>query len=393
MNIAFYAPMKSPNHPSPSGDRYIARLLLEALDQNGFNTHLASEFRSWEGKGQAHVQEAIAQEGKNIATDLIDHYQALPVRDRPQAWFTYHLYHKAPDWIGPSVSRALGIPYFLAEASVSAKQARGQWSEGYRASVLAIQQARKIFNLNPRDIPGLRQVVHELNTLVNLPPFLPPTLAPPESRIALRERIGLWKNISPHDYWLCCVAMMRKDSKHDSYQLLAKSMQHIERQDWQLLIIGSGVAEAEIKQAFSQLKNCHFLGQQDALFIHEYLCASDLFVWPAINEAFGMAMLEALRAGLPVIAGRSKGVAQVVDHMKTGILVDPITPNQFAITIDDLLANPAQIANMAKQSVKKFSQHHTLQQASIQLRQHITEIISAQTSASEAQMPASHPTT
>ena len=372
--------MKSPNHLSPSGDRYIARLLLEALNQQGFNAHLASEFRSWEGKGLVHVQQAIAQEGKNIATAVINRYQALPEKDRPKAWFTYHVYHKAPDWIGPTVSRALGIPYFLAEASVSPKQARSKWSEGYQASVLAIQQAQKIFNLNPKDIPGLKQVVRKLDTLVNLAPFLPSTPPPNASRIALRERIGLWKNISPHHYWLCCVAMMRKDSKLDSYQLLAKSMKKIERQDWQLLIIGSGVAETETKQAFSQVKNCHFLGQQDASFIHEYLYASDLFVWPAINEAFGMAMLEALRAGLPIIAGRSKGVAQIVDHMKTGILVDPVTPDTFAITIDELLAHPAQIAKMAKQSAKKFSQHHTLQQASIALHQHITKAISFQTS-------------
>ena len=42
-----------------------------------------------------------------------------PVRppSGPAAWFTYHLYYKAPDWLGPDIARALAIPYLVAEAS------------------------------------------------------------------------------------------------------------------------------------------------------------------------------------------------------------------------------------------------------------------------------------
>jgi len=56
---------------------------------------------------------------------LLAHYRALPRAEQPALWFTYHLYHKAPDHIGPVVARQLGIPYVLAEASYAAKQARG----------------------------------------------------------------------------------------------------------------------------------------------------------------------------------------------------------------------------------------------------------------------------
>ena len=43
----------------------------------------------------------------------------------PELWFTYHLYHKAPDWLGPRIAGALGIPYVVAEASFAPKQAGG----------------------------------------------------------------------------------------------------------------------------------------------------------------------------------------------------------------------------------------------------------------------------
>ena len=46
MHVAFYAPMKPPDHPVPSGDRRMARLLMQALAHAGHRVVLASRFRS-----------------------------------------------------------------------------------------------------------------------------------------------------------------------------------------------------------------------------------------------------------------------------------------------------------------------------------------------------------
>ncbi|WP_035670480.1 hypothetical protein [Azospirillum brasilense] len=48
MRIAFYAPLKSPTHPVPSGDRRMARLLMAALERAGHAVTLASTLRSWD---------------------------------------------------------------------------------------------------------------------------------------------------------------------------------------------------------------------------------------------------------------------------------------------------------------------------------------------------------
>ena len=46
MRIAFYAPLKAPTHPVPSGDRRMARLLMAALEAGGHHVTLASTLRS-----------------------------------------------------------------------------------------------------------------------------------------------------------------------------------------------------------------------------------------------------------------------------------------------------------------------------------------------------------
>ena len=46
LRIAFYAPLKSPDHPDPSGDRTVARLLLQALKKSGAEVKIASRFRA-----------------------------------------------------------------------------------------------------------------------------------------------------------------------------------------------------------------------------------------------------------------------------------------------------------------------------------------------------------
>ena len=53
MRIAFYAPLKSPAHATPSGDRRVAELLVRALRGGGHSVSIASEFRSLDMDGDA----------------------------------------------------------------------------------------------------------------------------------------------------------------------------------------------------------------------------------------------------------------------------------------------------------------------------------------------------
>jgi glycosyltransferase involved in cell wall biosynthesis len=128
--------------------------------------------------------------------------------------------------------------------------------------------------------------------------------------------------------------MMRKGDKLASYRLLAEALQHLDR-PWQLLVVGDGEARAEVERAFRPVAGGVFLlGAMPRTRLPEIAAACDLCVWPAVNEAFGMALLEAQACGLPVVAGAWGGVPAIVVDGKTGWLSKPGDAAAFSADVD-----------------------------------------------------------
>src|SRR5438552_19153907 len=103
MRVAFYAPLKPIDHPVPSGDRRLGRLMVEALGQGGHAIEIGCRLRTRLGAPDADRQERLAGLATEMAGRLADRYRRRRPEHRPEAWFTYHLYYKAPDWLGPMV--------------------------------------------------------------------------------------------------------------------------------------------------------------------------------------------------------------------------------------------------------------------------------------------------
>jgi glycosyltransferase involved in cell wall biosynthesis len=358
MKIAFYAPLKPVDHPVPSGDRQLGRALLTALRIGSHDAFVASRFRSFEGRGDAGRQARLAEVGQRLATRLTRHLS--PAAHRPELWFTYHLYHKAPDWLGPAVSRALDIPYVVAEASVAPKQRQGKWAMGFRESATAIQRAAATIFFNPADFGGVQTLRGPARDDEYVPPFLDLsvfTAASPVSGADVAERKKRLRLIT--------VAMMRPGAKLASYQLLAEALAVVSSSpslsNWELVIVGDGTARGDVEAAFGRFdpSQVRFIGFQDPRTVAAWLRASDLYVWPAIDEAFGMAFIEAQACGLPVIAGNGGGVASVIAADRTGLLVPLGDTALFAQAIQTLLRDDARRREMATAAIAyATSQHH-----------------------------------
>jgi glycosyltransferase involved in cell wall biosynthesis len=359
MRIAFYAPLKPPTHRNPSGDRQMARMLVQALEQAGHEVTLASRFRSREAAGNEVRLERLRRVGGKLADRLIRRYQALPARQRPQLWFTYHLYYKAPDWIGPKVARALRIPYVVAEASVAYKRASGPWAASHRAVLEALDQAAAVITLNPLDA----KLIPDQTRLQPLKPFI--DTAPYDAVRPLREdyRAALAgeQQLDPDLPWLLAAAMMRPGDKLKSYQILAQALRAIPDIPWQLVVAGDGQAREAVTQAFTWALpgRVRFLGLVQPEVMPALYAACDLLVWPAVNEAFGMVLLEAQAAGIPVVAGRSPGVENVVAEGVTGYLSDPGLAT-FAASVREMLSHKASRLAMGEAGPKVIAEQHSL---------------------------------
>ncbi len=213
--VAFYAPLKSPHHPSPSGDRTMARLLMKALAAAGFTPTLASELRTLDGAGDGAIQERLRSQSEQEADRLVAAYRSLSCSERPRLWFTYHVYYKAPDWIGPRVAEALAIPYVVAEGSRAAKRARGPWALGHEAAEAALDRADVILVMTAADQEALERARPPAQQLLALPPFM--DLDEWDCRAKPVPRHGARGPAADRPVRLLTVAMMRRGDKLASY--------------------------------------------------------------------------------------------------------------------------------------------------------------------------------
>lgn len=376
MRIAFHAPMKPPDHPAPSGDRTVARLLLQALKAGGHAVELASRFRTWQKAPDEARQRRLDALGARLAARLVRRYRARPPGERPAVWLTYHLYYKAPDFIGPRVAEALGIPYLVAEASLAGKRAEGPWAYGHRRAAEALARAHSIITLNPEDSGGLDPAWRQrpLPPFIDCAPYRAAGRAQAEQRALWAERSGA----DPRQPWLVALAMMRQDDKLESYRLLARALRAMPDLPWRLLVAGDGPARGEVERAFQAfasgaVRRVHFLGEVKAEQVPGLLAACDLCVWPAIGEAYGMALLEAQAAGTPVVAGKRPGVAAIVRDGRSGILTKVGDTAIFAAAIRAVLSAPALRRQMSLAAAEDMEAHHSLAAAAERLTQILSE--------------------
>jgi glycosyltransferase involved in cell wall biosynthesis len=332
--------MKAPDHARPSGDRTMARLLMAALTRAGHAVEPACRLSSFDAAGDHLRQQRLAVVSGELAERLVHRWRQRPAGERPDLWFTYHLFHKAPDWLGPRVTDALGIPYVVAEASHAAKQARGPWAPGHAAAAEAISRADLIFGLNVDDSEGIRPLLADPARLLALPPFVDTRAyaAAAAARDAHRRMLCERHGIAADEPVLLTVAMMRTGDKLASYRLLGEALAWLRNRRWRLLIAGDGPARADVRQALAGAADrIVWLGRVDEAELPAVYASADLYVWPAIGEAWGMSLLEAQAAGLPVVVGRSGGIPDIVADGDTGILVQTGDAHALALAAATLL--------------------------------------------------------
>jgi glycosyltransferase involved in cell wall biosynthesis len=359
--LAFYAPMKPPDHPVPSGDRQMARLLMRAVTLAGFEPMLASRLRS---HGFAPAEAALAEIAAGERARIIADWDAMePVR-RPRAWLTYHPYYKAPDLIGPEIAARFSIPYVTAEASYAGKRDHDQWAGLQRTVKAAVRAAALNICFTAEDREGLERLVAP-DRIADLAPFIDAELIP----VAPKQPNGPVR--------LVTVAMMRSGAKLASYEMLARALGRILDVPWTLEIVGDGPERAAVAAAFDHVPadRIHWAGELEAPAVAARLAAADVFVWPGTDEAYGMAYLEAQAAGLPVVAQATAGVPTVVRHGATGLLTPPGDDAAYSGAIARLITDQPLRHRLGHAARKFVTEERSLPAAAAHLRRLLTPLL------------------
>jgi glycogen synthase len=118
--------------------------------------------------------------------------------------------------------------------------------------------------------------------------------------------------------------------------------------DVQLLVVGDGPDRAALQRRAQRFGGrVHFTGFVPHAAVRAVLAHADVLVLPSLYEDLSSALIEAMAAGLPVVATRVGGTADLVHHGVNGLLVAPRDPAALAAAISQILADPAAAAQMS----------------------------------------------
>lgn len=139
-----------------------------------------------------------------------------------------------------------------------------------------------------------------------------------------------WENIA-----LLSVGEINKNKNHLT---VIKALKRLNRKDVEYVICGEGKGRKKLEKVIHRMNeslNIQFLGHCQNMETIYKTC--DVFVFPSIREGLGIAAIEAMASGLPVIAADNRGTRDYLTNGVTGYVCNPRDSKAFAQSIEKLI--------------------------------------------------------
>ena len=142
-----------------------------------------------------------------------------------------------------------------------------------------------------------------------------------------------------------------------------------------LLLLGDGPETETLKKQAKGLENVFFLSHQKDM--GTWFASANLLIQPSKSEGLGSVILEAMAAGLPVIASNTGGIPDIIEHEQTGLLIEPGNVQELASAIERVVSD-AELRNRlqaeAKEKLSQFEISRTAQRYTDLYKQVTTEM-------------------
>jgi glycosyltransferase involved in cell wall biosynthesis len=239
-----------------------------------------------------------------------------------------HLHTSRATWLGGLAARAARVP------AITTCRMERKFKRGWRMRFIYESLVRQVVAISPDIAASLAAAgVPKDRCRVVRSAVDPAMLAPSGAREQVRAQLG----VEPDDRVLLTLAALipRKalDVLLDALALLAEEG----RRPW-LWIAGDGPQRGELEAQTIRLglqEQVCFLGRRAD--VGDLLAACDVFVLPSHREGLGVAALEAMAAGRPVVATAVGGLQEAVVDGRTGLLVPPADAPALADALGRLL--------------------------------------------------------
>jgi glycosyltransferase involved in cell wall biosynthesis len=143
--------------------------------------------------------------------------------------------------------------------------------------------------------------------------------------------------------------------------VLARALEQLPGFAFVLTVIGPQERfRAAVTELFAGMGHVQvdFRGEQPPEVVRELMQTDDIFCVPSLQEALGVANMEALASGMPVVSTRVGGIPEVLDEGRNGWLAEPGDPGALAAALRACITDPVRRAALSangKQFVERFS--------------------------------------